>query len=484
MSSINVYWFKRDLRLSDLEGLKAFEKSTIPTLLVYIYEPSLWRNAHYSRRHADFIKQSLVDLNKQLVTSGTEILVVNSEAVSFFEKLNHVKKIHAVHSSQETGLHATYRRDIEVSKYFKTHNIVWNEYQTNGVFRRNKTRDTWSKDWHHYMNLELCRIDLDQFAFAKAELFKIHFKQVQLETISQNFQQGGELQAHLWMDSFFKHRIQHYAALISKPLLSRMGCSRLSPFISWGNLSIRQIYQRAKAEKEHSRYKKSLNAFHSRLRWQSHFVQKFEQEPRMEFEAINRGYLKLDQPLNERFLTAWKEGKTGYPLVDASMRAVKETGYLNFRMRSLVTSFLCHHLFQHFTAGSAFLAAQFLDWEPGIHYSQFQMQAGLTGTNTVRIYNPTKGAHDHDTDALFIKHYVTELSTLSSRYAIEPWLLEEELHEFHDFNYGIDYPRRIVDITLTRKNALDKIYGLRKNALTQSEKNRILAAHSMKRRMA
>jgi deoxyribodipyrimidine photo-lyase len=79
---------------------------------------------------------------------------------------------------------------------------------------------------------------------------------------------------------------------------------------------------------------------------------------------------------------------------------------------------------------------------------------------------------------------VTELSTLSSRYAIEPWLLEEELHEFHDFNYGIDYPRRIVDIALTRKSALDKIYGLRKNTLTQSETNRILAAHSMKRRMA
>jgi deoxyribodipyrimidine photo-lyase len=204
----------------------------------------------------------------------------------------------------------------------------------------------------------------------------------------------------------------------------------------------------------------------------------------MEFEAINKGYLQLEQPVDESLLIAWKNGTTGYPLVDACMRAVRETGYLNFRMRALVTSFLCHHLFQHFTTGSAYLAAQFLDWEPGIHYSQFQMQAGLTGTNTLRVYNPTKGALDHDADASFIKHYVNELSGLSARYAIEPWLLEEELHEFHDFEYGIDYPRRIVDITLTRKNALAKIYGLRKNSKTKAEKIRILATHSMKSRIA
>jgi deoxyribodipyrimidine photo-lyase len=264
--------------------------------------------------------------------------------------------------------------------------------------------------------------------------------------------------------------------------MSRFGCSRLSPYISWGNLSIRQLYQRAKKEKETSTHKKSLRAFNSRLRWQSHFIQKFEQEPRMEFEAINKGYLNLAQPVNEEFVNAWKNGTTGYPLVDASMRAVKQTGYINFRMRCLVTSFLCHHLFQHFRTGSEFLAAQFLDWEPGIHYGQFQMQAGLTGTNTLRIYNPTKGAHDHDPDAIFIKHYVEELKDLPARYAIEPWLLDEELNEFTSFNYGVDYPKRIVDITETRKEAMQKIYVMRKNPLTQSEKKRILDMHSMKRK--
>ncbi|SCX91051.1 deoxyribodipyrimidine photo-lyase family protein (cryptochrome) [Nonlabens sp. Hel1_33_55] len=482
-SSINIYWFKRDLRLSDLEGLKALESDTIPLLLVYIYEPSIWQNAHYSSRHSDFVKQSIADLNTQLEPFNQEILTVESEAPAFFEKLSQLVNIKSIHSSMETGLDLTYSRDLALKDYFNNEDIVWNEYQTNGVFRGINNRDTWSKDWYNYMNRSLCDVDLNKFAFAKAEQFSNHVNLLNLETSTEVFQIGGESQSKLWADSFFNHRLKFYSSFISKPLQSRMGCSRLSPYISWGNVSIRQLYQGAKKLKEHTTHKKSLNAFNSRLRWQSHFIQKFEQEPRMEFESINKGYLELHQTYNEEFVTAWKEGKTGYPLVDASMRAVKQTGYINFRMRCLVTSFLCHHLFQHFTTGSAFLAAQFLDWEPGIHYGQFQMQAGLTGTNTLRIYNPTKGAHDHDPDALFIKYYVTELSHLPPRYAIEPWLAEEELHEY-DFNYGVDYPRRIVDITETRKQALEKIYGLRKNPLTQSEKKRILATHSMKRRMA
>ena len=482
--SVNIYWFKRDLRLCDLEGLKELESETIPTLLLYIYEPQLWKNAHYSQRHANFVKQSIEDINQQLEPYDTQVLAVEIEAMDFFEELQQQVSINAVHSSEETGLDITYTRDKRLAQFFSSHNIVWNEFQTNGVFRGIKNRDTWSKDWTKYMNLELCDPDLGKLAFAKAETLQSHFKLLNLETTSTAFQQGGTSQGQKWAESFFSHRIKYYSAFISKPLLSRMGCSRLSPYISWGNISIRQLYQRAKTEKETSSHKKSLRAFNSRLRWQSHFIQKFEQEPRMEFEAINKGYLQLEQPLNQEFVKAWKSGMTGYPLVDASMRAVRQTGYINFRMRCLVTSFLCHHLFQHFTTGSAFLAAQFLDWEVGIHYGQFQMQSGLTGTNTLRIYNPTKGAHDHDPDALFIKQYVTELSHLPARYAIEPWLLDEELNEFRDFNYGKDYPRRIVDTTETRKQALSKIYGLRKSANVQSEKVRILAAHSMKRRMA
>ena len=202
----------------------------------------------------------------------------------------------------------------------------------------------------------------------------------------------------------------------------------------------------------------------------------------MEFEAVNRGFLNLEQPNNPEFIKAWKEGRTGYPLVDASIRCVVQTGYINFRMRSMVTSFLTHHLFQHFTTGSKWLARQFLDFEPGIHYGQMQMQAGLTGTNTVRIYNPTKNAFDHDSSALFIKKYVPELKKLPNHLAIEPWNITALEEDLYGFKYGNDYPQRIVNIKETRKLASQKLYGQRKNPLAKLEKLRILETHTIKRK--
>jgi len=299
-----------------------------------------------------------------------------------------------------------------------------------------------------------------------------------------DMQIGGRAEGLTWMNSFFEERLAFYSEYISKPEKARYGCSRLSPYFAWGCISIKEVYQKSIALKKLSPYKKQLNAFISRLRWQAHFIQKFEMEPRIEFEAFNKGYLDIEQPVNKTYVNAWKDGKTGYPLVDASLRAVKETGYLNFRMRSMSVSFLVHHLFQHFSTGSAWLARQFLDFEPGIHYAQFQMQAGFTGTNTIRIYNPTKNALDHDSEAVFIKKYIPELRELPTEFAIEPWKLTAMEETLYNFKLGVDYPERIVDIRETRKLALAKLYAKRKEPLTITEKDRILKVHTLKRRFS
>ena len=144
----------------------------------------------------------------------------------------------------------------------------------------------------------------------------------------------------------------------------------------------------------------------------------------MEFRCVNRGYESLIQhsaKTNNDHLTAWKEGNTGYPLVDACMRCLAHTGYLNFRMRAMLVSFLTHHLAQDWRNGVAHLASLFLDFEPGIHYAQFQMQSGVTGINTIRIYNPTKQAIDHDPDGVFIKKWVPELKDVPISLLFEPW---------------------------------------------------------------
>lgn len=483
MERINIYWFKRDLRLFDNEAFYEACKSSKPIFLIYVYEPSLMQDAHYTDRHWRFIKESIDDLNNELKSHDTKVFCIRAEVIDFFKKLTKEIKIDTVFSTNETGLNITYERDIEFSEFCKNNRIQWKEFQNGAVQRGIKNRDKWSNAWYSYMKKEIEIPNIEKVNFDKnlPNIFKEN--EYTPEFIpNPNFQKGGRSRGKDWENSFFEHRIENYNDYISKPELSRLSCSRLSPYFAWGCLSVREVYQRSLELKQNSDYKRNFTAFNSRLRWQAHFVQKFEMEPRIEYEAFNKGYLDFEYNKNDDHLERWKDGRTGYPLVDACMRAVKQTGYINFRMRSMCVSFLVHHLFQHYAEGSIYLASQFLDFEPGIHYAQFQMQAGLTATNTVRVYNPTKNAHDHDSEAIFIKKYVPELGNLPASLAIEPWLIEETEASFYNFNYGKDYPERIVDISETRKHALSKLYGHRKNQLVQKEKSRILNMHTIKRK--
>tara|TARA_Y100001970_G_C13834366_1_gene651324 strand:- start:39 stop:653 length:615 start_codon:yes stop_codon:yes gene_type:complete len=200
-------------------------------------------------------------------------------------------------------------------------------------------------------------------------------------------------------------------------------------------------------------------------------------EPRIEFESVNRGYKKLIKPINEVFINAWERGLTGYPLVDASIRCLRETGYLNFRMRSMIVSFFTHHLWQPWQEASHFLARNFLDFEPGIHYSQLQMQAGETGVNTIRIYNPSKNAIERDNNGLFIIKWLPELSKIPIPLIFEPWNMSEMEERLYHCKLGKDYPKPIVNIIKTRKYASDNLWSMRKDEKVRTERNRILSKH-------
>ena len=482
---IAVFWFKRDLRLVDNQAFANALQCPYPLLLIYVYEPSVWSDMHYDARHRTFVRESILDLNQHLQAVDTKILCVFTELEHLFDAILKQKCIKEVYSTAETGLEVTYERDLRFFKYCQDKAIVWKEFQSNGVLRGLSNREQWRKAWYDYMNSPILSPSIHDGSYLTASAvveLEGRIPKFALEFKTHAFQKGGRTEGLSWQNSFFNERIAFYSQYISKPEMARYGCSRLSPYFAWGNLSIREVFQRAKLQKLECSHKRQLNAFMSRLRWQSHFIQKFEQEPRMQFEAVNKGFLDLEQPINASYVEAWTEGKTGYPLVDAAIRCVSETGYINFRMRSMITSFLTHHLFQHFSTGAAWLARQFLDFEPGIHYGQMQMQAGLTGTNTVRIYNPTKNALEHDGEAIFIKKYVPELANLPAQLAIEPWDVTPMEENLYSFAYGKDYPERIVDIQVTRKLASQKLYGQRKSALAKAEKERILGTHTMRRK--
>ena len=483
---INVVWFKRDLRLQDNEAISNALKSKKRTLLLYAFENILLNDSHYSERHFNFIKESIQDLNRQLKPQNTKVLAINSDIISAFNNLQEFYKIDTIFSHVETGILVTYNRDKEFKRYCRNNVINWIENKNNGVERGLVNRDNWFESVETYMQKDLEVFQPESHQFIKlSEIEKLEsvFSVTNLETPKEApFQKGGSITGWKYANTFFDSRHKNYMFHISQPEASRSSCSRLSPYIAWGNLSIRQVFKKGQLVKSQSKDKRHIGGFLSRLRWQTHFVQKFEMEHTMENASVNKGFHKLKKSISEKYQKAWREGQTGFPLVDASMRCLIETGYVNFRMRAMLASFFTHILWQPWQDASAHLSQQFLDFEPGIHFPQLQMAAGETGINTLRIYNPTANSIKYDPDATFIKKWVPELAHLETHFIHEPYLMTPMESAFYDFELGKDYPKPIVNIKANRKNASDILWNMKKDAEVVRESFRILKRHTLQDR--
>jgi deoxyribodipyrimidine photo-lyase len=254
---------------------------------------------------------------------------------------------------------------------------------------------------------------------------------------------------------------------------------------------MREVFQRTerraadlrRASPKPPHWGKSIAAFGKRLRWHCHFIQKLEDQPAIEFENMHRACdgLREDEFDDDRF-TAWKEGRTGYPMVDACMRALKEQKWINFRMRAMLVSFASYHLWLDWRRTAPWLAKHFLDYEPGIHYSQFQMQSGTTGINTLRIYSPAKQVLDQDPDGAFIHRWCPELAPLTGRDLANPERLSADEQRRLGLRIGRDYPAPIVDHATATRAARQRLLAVRRTAEARAESLQVLHRHGSRKR--
>ena len=477
----NIVWYKKDLRITDHRPLLDASRSG-SVLCVYFFEPDIMSGDDYHISHLKFTEENLENLSQELSAINGKLLILNCSALVGFQRLLKIYDIKKVFSHEETGNNLSFKRDISIKSWFGSQNIPWIEHPSNGIIRGLKNRTNWFSCWQKYMRNPQVETPI------RLETPMCHLKNepvnltpnLRHQSDRSHRQKGGRHLALKYLHSFLTARGSKYLQGISSPSKSRKACGRISPYLVYGALSLREVYQQVeslqKSQLHRDLYwKKSLSAFKSRLRWRSHFIQKIESQPSIELHNMNPGFdgMRSEEP-NWELLDLWQEGRTGYPIIDASMICLKETGWINFRMRAMLVSFVSFHLWQHWREPANILARLFLDYEPGIHYSQIQMQSGVTGINTIRMYSPLKQATEQDPHGDFIKTYIPSLNGLPPPFVHDPSQLTkiDEL-QFH-FKPGVDYPHPCVDHNFVYNHAKGIVYKWRESKKVKKHTEAIL----------
>ncbi len=479
---VNIVWFKKDLRLSDHTALQLAAQERLPIILLYVYEPELWQQEDASFRQFNFLNESLAELQSECQKYHYHLNIFHGDILETLKKLQQNFTIKQIFSHQETGNLWSYKRDLKVKDWTKQEHISWHEPSQFGVVRRLKDRDGWSALWYKQMSAEILAIpqDLKTLQVTKAQLLTPEQLNLKNDAIKEA-QIGGRKNALNLLNSFLYERGENYSKEMSSPVTAYDSCSRLSPYLTFGVISMKEAFQIAtKRQKElknlassqRGKWPGALRSFLGRLRWHCHFIQKLEDQPNIETQNLHSTYDNLDRHTNQEYLEAWQTGNTGFPMIDAAMRALITTGWLNFRMRAMLVSFASNHLWLDWRVTGKYLARQFIDYEPGIHYSQLQMQSGTTGINAIRIYSPTKQVADQDPEGIFIRKYLPELEHISNKNLAIPH--NEPL-------YIGNYPEPIVDEKIARKTAANKLYNLRKNPEHRNQASKIVQKHGSRK---
>jgi deoxyribodipyrimidine photo-lyase len=472
-----LVWLKRDLRVADHPAL-ALAAGLGPVLPLYIAEPDYWALPDTSARQWAFTAETLTGLQGDLAACGAPLVVRVGCAVDVLARICRQNAITKIISHEEIGNAWTFERDRRVAAWARDAGIDWVELPQCGVSRGGKGRAGWATKRAVFANDTLLDAPalravpgVEPGTIPPARALRL------APDPCPHRQPGGRAQAEALMTSFLDQRGVAYRRSMSSPLLAERACSRLSPYLAAGVVSGRCVEQATRAQIEARPgpgWAPNLRSFESRLVWRDHFTQKLEDAPDMESRALHRAAGALPgRVTGGAAMEAWAAGETGFPYLDACMRYVTASGWLNFRARAMLVSFASYHLWLDWRSIGHVLARRFTDYDPGIHWPQVQMQSGMSGINRLRVYNPVKQGLEQDPTGAFTRRWVPELAGVPDGFLQIPWKWPG--------NGAVSarrYPEPVVDLATAAREAKATMAALRQRPEYRAEAEAIVIEHA------
>ncbi len=452
---MQVLWFKRDLRVSDhlplFEAMRNAKHHGL-VLPLYIHEPSQIADAHTARQHQLFVHECLDDLQQQFANVGGYLHEELGEAVDVLAALHAQFKFTHLWAHQETTQFAQYQRDRAVAEWCKSAGVVFHELPQNNVQRARGDK----ADFQTYLN-RAAQEEIKNPAGRNLQAFFAPrpppvLKRCNVPNAAGEDKplrmKGGRTQARAVAAKFFTPaKLKSYPFSISSPLKAWNGCSRLSPYLAYGVVSDREVLQKLNAlvntvhgqgdSVSISKVEDAARFYVDRLIWRQGYLQQLENHTGLETDAF---YGDEPAEVNQEFLNAWQHGRTGFAYIDACQHFLQQTGWLNMRARATLVSFACVQLGLPWQPVALYLAQQFLDFEPAIHYGQVRIASGTSHFSQMLVYDPLKQQAEQDPKGEFVKRWLPGYGTAG-------------------------YPAPIIDNAESLKQGKARLHAMRQNRL-------------------
>ncbi|GFD71377.1 deoxyribodipyrimidine photo-lyase [Tenacibaculum sp. KUL113] len=400
---VSIFWFRRDLRLEDNKGLYEALQSGNKVVPLFIFDEDILESLPKNDARVTFIYETLQNLDEELKKHQSSLVVKKGKPLAIWKKLTEEYTIGEVYTNKDYEPYAI-KRDKEVADFLASKGITFNAFKDQVIFEENevvKNDGTPYTVFTPYKNKWLQNFlekrDTQEFTINFTNFYQFSFKFPSLAFI-------GFEESTIKVKPYNLSSLDSYDEVRDFP--SQDKTSYLSPYLRFGLVSTRKMIRFAL---------KTNQTFLSELIWREFFMQILYHFPKVVTENFREKYNAVPWRNNEEEFKKWCEGKTGYPMVDAGMRELNETGYMHNRVRMITAGFLCKHLLIDWRWGEAYFAEKLLDYDLSANNGNWQWAAG-TGCDAApyfRVFNPESQLKKFDKDLQYVRKWVKDFDELT-----------------------------------------------------------------------